>query len=120
MKLCKQYLLPTGSEERELLGVGSIHVAILLSCHYKNVLPTYCIGLNIVNDCCVVKLRNTSEALLGPVYSPWPSYTLRQYDSLGEYCGPHTASSVFLISFMCKCVFCSKKIDIYISYVHQL
>ena len=23
---------------------------------------------------------------------------LGQYDSLGEYCGPHTASSVFLIS----------------------
>ena len=25
-------LLPTGSEEREVLGVGSIHVAILPSC----------------------------------------------------------------------------------------
>ena len=28
------YLLPTGSEEREVLGVGSIHVAILPSCQY--------------------------------------------------------------------------------------
>ena len=28
----KGLLLPTGSEEREVLGVGSIPVAILLSC----------------------------------------------------------------------------------------
>ena len=27
-------LLPTGSEDREVLGVGSIPVAILSSCHY--------------------------------------------------------------------------------------
>ena len=27
-------LLPTGSEEREVLRLGSIPVAILLSCHY--------------------------------------------------------------------------------------
>ena len=32
------YLLPTGSEEREVLEVGSIPVAILLSCQYmKNI-----------------------------------------------------------------------------------
>ena len=48
----------------------------------------------------VVKIRNTSEAVLRPQYSPWPLYCLHpmglgQYDSLGEYCGPHTASSVF-------------------------
>ena len=30
--LCKRTLLPTGSEEREVLGVGSIPVAILPSC----------------------------------------------------------------------------------------
>ena len=28
------FLLPTGSEDREVLGVGSIPVAILPSCHY--------------------------------------------------------------------------------------
>ena len=32
-------LLPTGSEEREELAAGSILVAILLSCHYVNLLP---------------------------------------------------------------------------------
>ena len=33
------HLLPTGSEERGVLGVGSIPVAIPPSCQYKN----YCI-----------------------------------------------------------------------------
>ena len=40
-------------------------------------------------------MRNTSETVLGPQYTPWPSYC--QYTNLGDYCGPHTASSVFLI-----------------------
>ena len=31
-KLKKAHLLPTGSEEREVLGVGSTPVAILTSC----------------------------------------------------------------------------------------
>ena len=39
-------LLPTGSEEREVLGVGNIHVAILPS--YMNVLHHNCIDMNIV------------------------------------------------------------------------
>ena len=30
------HLLPSGSEEREVSGVGSIPVAILSSCQYKN------------------------------------------------------------------------------------
>ena len=47
----------------------------------------------------VVKI-NTSEAVLS------------QYDGLGEYCGPHTASSVFLILVLCgeagvTCEFCN-------------
>ena len=42
------YLLPTGSEEREVVGVGSIHVAILPSCQYMNVLHHNCIDMNIV------------------------------------------------------------------------
>ena len=51
----------------------------------------------------VVKTRNTSEAVLRPQYIPLSHHTdcgpmgLGQYNSLGEYCGPHTALSVFLI-----------------------
>ena len=50
----------------------------------------------------VVKIRNTSEAALGPQYTlghhtDCGPMGLGQYNSLGEYCGPHTASSVFLI-----------------------
>ena len=92
-------LLPTGSEEREVLGVGSIPVAILPSCHDMNPIALH---LHEHEYSWVVKIRSTSEAVLRSQYSPWPSYGLRpmglgQYDGLGEYCGPHTASSVFLI-----------------------
>ena len=63
------------------------------------VLHYNCMNLNIVQK--VVKIRNTSEAVLMPQYSPWSSYCpgsgLGQYDSIGEYYDPHTASSVFLI-----------------------
>ena len=45
----------------------------------------------------VVKIRNTSEAVLGSQYIPWPLYRPRPYNSLGEYCGLTTASEVFLI-----------------------
>ena len=41
-------LLPTGSEEREVLGVGSIPVAILPSCQYIKLLHHNCIDINIV------------------------------------------------------------------------
>ena len=51
----------------------------------------------------VVKTRNTSEALnsvsnapLGPDTDCGP-VGLGWYVSLGEYCGPHTASSLFLM-----------------------
>ena len=40
----------------------------------------------------VVKIRNTSEAVLG----------LGQYVSLGEYCDPQTDSSVILILFLLR------------------
>ena len=41
-------LLPTGSEEREVLGVGSIPVAILPSCQYMKILHFNCTDMNIV------------------------------------------------------------------------
>ena len=41
-------LLPTGREEREVLGFGSIPVAILPSCQYMKMLYHNCIGMNIV------------------------------------------------------------------------
>ena len=40
----------------------------------------------------VVKIRNTSEAV-----------PLGQYDSLGEYCDPHTTSSMFLLCTAREC-----------------
>ena len=50
-----------------------------------------------------VKIRNTSEAVLRPQYTPWPSFFhsplgLGQRYGLAAYCGPHITSSVFLIS----------------------
>ena len=41
-------LLPTGSEEREVLGVGSIPIAIFPSCQYIQTLHHSCIDINIV------------------------------------------------------------------------
>ena len=37
--LSDEYLLPNGSEEREVLVVGSIPVAILPSCHDMKTFP---------------------------------------------------------------------------------
>ena len=45
---CHLYLLPTGSEEREILWVGSIPVAILISCQDMKILHYNCIHMNIV------------------------------------------------------------------------
>ena len=42
------YLLPTGGEEREVLGVGSIPVAILPSCQDMKTIALYCKEINIV------------------------------------------------------------------------
>ena len=41
-------LLPTGSKDREVLGVGSIPVAILPSCQCMTLLHHNCIDMNIV------------------------------------------------------------------------
>ena len=41
-------LLPTGSGEWGVLGVGGIPVAILPSCQYMNILHYNCIDMNIV------------------------------------------------------------------------
>ena len=138
-------LLPTGSEEREVLWVGSIPVAILSSCQNMNIVALQLHNMNIFGQCpklrfiffaftgctslesvrpelspctqficsynewlkkrahtgctppkivhpavnmcapdagytlnfghCwVVKIRNTSEAVLRPQYTPWQSY----------------------------------------------
>ena len=66
-----EILLPTGSEEREVLWVGSIHVSILLSC--QDMLNIE-LQLHKHEYSWVVKIRNTSEAVLGPQYTPWLSY----------------------------------------------
>ena len=100
-------LLPSESEEHEVLQTGSIHVAI----------PPSFLSFTIVHFKClncapiwVVKIRNTSEAVL-LVYplaiilsaALWALVSI--YVSLGEYCDPHTASSVFLILLLfARCV----------------
>ena len=50
----------------------------------------------------VLKIRNTSEAVLRPQYTPdlntdHSPMGLDQSNGLGEYCGPHTALSMFLM-----------------------
>ena len=42
-------------------------------------------------------LRGSIEATILPGSIILTVYNIGQYDGLGEYCGPHTASSVFLI-----------------------
>ena len=47
--VCHMHILCLyGSEEKELLGVGSIIVAILPSCQYITILHHICIDMNIV------------------------------------------------------------------------
>ena len=60
-------LLPTRSEEKGVLGVGSIPVAILPSCRGKENIELY---LQKHKYSWVVKLRNISEAVLRPPYTP--------------------------------------------------
>ena len=64
-------LLPTGSEEREVLGVGSIPVAILTSSQDVKIIAFY---WHKHEYSWVIKIRNTSEAVFRPQYTPWPSY----------------------------------------------
>ena len=64
---CNVDLLPTGSEEREVLGFGSIPVAKLPSCQDMNHIA---LQLHEHEYSWVVKIRNTSEAVLRSQYSP--------------------------------------------------
>ena len=59
--------------KEEVLGVGSIPVAILHSCQYMKINALH---LQQYEYTCswVVKIRTTSEAVLRPKYTPWPSY----------------------------------------------
>ena len=63
-------LLPTGSEERGVLGFGSIPVAILPSCQDVKIIA---LELHKHVYSWVVKIRNTSGAVLGPLRTPWSS-----------------------------------------------
>ena len=60
-------LLPTGSEERVVFWAGSIPVAILPSCQD---MKTIAFKVYKHKYSWVIKIRNTSEAVL------WPQYTL--------------------------------------------
>ena len=65
-------LLPAESEEHEVLQTGSIHVPILPSCQflYNSTFQVH----RYLGIIWVVKIRNTSEAVLRPQYTHWPSY----------------------------------------------
>ena len=65
------HLLPTGSEEREVLGVGSIPVAILPSCQD---MKTIALLFFKHKKSWVAKITNPSEAVFRPQYTPWLSY----------------------------------------------
>ena len=90
-------LLPTRSKERGVLGVGSIPVAILSFYQDMKTIASY-----LHKYSWIVKKRNTSmqcachNTPLGHDTDDDPM-VIGQYNSVGEYCGPHTASSVFLI-----------------------
>ena len=62
------HLLPTGSEEREVLEVRSIPVAILPSCQYMN---SIALQFHKHEYSWEVKIRIPSEAVLKSRYSPW-------------------------------------------------
>ena len=77
------------------MEVGSIPVAILPSCQYKKLLHLKCIDMNKVGSKNKKHLRGHNTPL-GHHTNCGPT-GLGQYYNLGEYCGPHTASSVFLL-----------------------
>ena len=93
-------LLPTRSEEREVFGVRSISAAILPS---RQDMKSIALWLHTHEYSWVVKKRKHLRGCTQAKINPFGHYTdrnlmgLGQYDSLGEYCGPHTASYVFLI-----------------------
>ena len=59
--------LPTGSEERGILGVGSIPVPILPSCQNMKTIALY---LHKHEYSWVVKIRDASETVVWPQYTP--------------------------------------------------
>ena len=89
----KYVLLPTGSEERGVLELGSIAAAIPPSCQH---MQTIALHLLYCEYSWVVKLRNTSQAILPKtvilIVAMW---VLVSMIALGQYCGPHTAPSVY-------------------------
>ena len=84
--------------------VRSINYCRLPSCQSFTIMHFKCLNCAFT---WVVKMRNTSEAVFRPQYAPWTSYHtdydptgLGQYNGLEAYCGPYTASSVFLMLFL--------------------
>ena len=59
------HLAPTGSDEGGVLGVGSIPLAVFPSCQYMTV---NAVQLHYHENVWVVKVRNTSEAIIRPQY----------------------------------------------------
>ena len=64
-------LLPSGSEEHEVLQTRSIHVIILPSCQSFTIVHFKCLNCEFI---WVVQIRNTSEAVLRPQYAPCTLY----------------------------------------------
>ena len=92
------YLLPSGSEQHEqlmkycCLGVFRKEYFRLANNRANRYPPTKIL----------VKLGSNIKKHFRPQYplghhTDYGSMGLGQYNSLGKYCGPHTASSVFLI-----------------------
>ena len=84
-------LLPTESEEREVLGVRSILVERFPSCQDMET-----IIMQRHEYSWVVKIRNTSEAVLRPQYT-LGHYADRGPMCIGQYSSLGPSSSVFLI-----------------------
>ena len=64
------YLLPTGSEERGALGVGSIPVVVHPPPRVNDV-RNVALTLHKHEYSWIVEIRNTSEAVPGAKYTPW-------------------------------------------------
>ena len=86
------------------MEIKNIPVAILFSCQDMKTIAS-----QLHKHERVIDIRNTSEAVLSSQHFPKLAIILTvapkglgQYDDLGEYCGSHTASSVFLIIILCS------------------
>ena len=91
----KENYYPLEVRREEHLGPG---VSILQYFPFANIGENNCINMNIYSW--VVKIRLTSEAVLRP-NTPLGHHTGYVHAgcgiALGEYCGPRTGSSVFLV-----------------------